>query len=78
MEEVQIMRRLHHKNIVGFTEFSESDEYYYIILELCPGGDIFDQIIRLSYFSEDLTRHIIVQVARAIEYLHEKKGVIHG
>ncbi|CAL5872609.1 uncharacterized protein PFLUO_LOCUS6874 [Penicillium psychrofluorescens] len=77
LKEVQIMRNLDHPNIVKLVSFSESKQYYYIILELCPGGELFHQIVRLTYFSEDLSRHVIVQVAKAIEYLHETSGVVH-
>ncbi|CRK25819.1 hypothetical protein BN1708_018189, partial [Verticillium longisporum] len=58
-------------------DFSESRQYYYIILELAPGGELFHQIVRLTYFSEELSRHVIVQVAKALEYLHEERGVVH-
>lgn len=71
------MRQLDHPNIVKLVDFSESRQYYYIILELAPGGELFHQIVRLTYFSEDLSRHVITQVAEALEYLHEKKGVVH-
>jgi hypothetical protein len=71
------MRQLDHPNIVKLIDFSESRHYYYIVLELCPGGELFHQIVRLTYFSEDLSRHVIVQVAKAIEYLHEQSGVVH-
>ena len=71
------MRQLDHPNIVKLVSFSESSQYYYIVLELCPGGELFHQIVRLTYFSEDLSRHVIVQVAKALEYLHEDKGVVH-
>ncbi|KAJ5903165.1 Serine/threonine-protein kinase srk1 [Penicillium tannophilum] len=77
LKEVQIMRNLDHPNIVKLIDFSESRQYYYIILELCPGGELFHQIVRLTYFSEDLSRHVIKQVAEAIEYLHETSGVVH-
>ncbi|KAJ5750369.1 Serine/threonine-protein kinase srk1 [Penicillium manginii] len=77
LKEVQIMRNLDHPNIVKLVDFSESRQYYYIILELCPGGELFHQIVRLTYFSEDLSRHVILQVAKAIEYLHETSGVVH-
>ncbi|GKZ17517.1 MAPK-activated protein kinase Srk1 [Aspergillus brasiliensis] len=77
LKEVQIMRQLDHPNIVKLVQFSESRQYYYIVLELCPGGELFHQIVRLTYFSEDLSRHVIVQVAKAIEYLHETSGVVH-
>lgn len=71
------MRQLDHPNIIKLVEFSESRQYYYIILELAPGGELFHQIVRLTYFSEELSRHVIVQVAKALEYLHEEKGVVH-
>ncbi|XXH02901.1 hypothetical protein Hte_009290 [Hypoxylon texense] len=77
LKEVQIMRQLDHPNIIKLVDFSESRQYYYIILELAPGGELFHQIVRLTYFSEDLSRHVIVQVAKALEYLHEEKGVVH-
>jgi len=71
------MRQLDHPNIIKLIEFTESKQYYYIILELAPGGELFHQIVRLTYFSEDLSRHVIIQVAKALEYLHEEKGVVH-
>lgn len=77
LKEVQIMRQLDHPNIIKLVEFSESRQYYYIVLELAPGGELFHQIVRLTYFSEELSRHVILQVAQALEYLHEEKGVVH-
>ncbi|KAH0847800.1 Serine/threonine-protein kinase srk1 [Fonsecaea pedrosoi] len=77
LKEVQIMRQLDHPNIVKLIDFSESRQYYYIVLELCPGGELFHQIVRLTYFSEDLSRHVITQVANALLYLHEETGVVH-
>ncbi|KAL3958592.1 hypothetical protein ACCO45_006754 [Purpureocillium lilacinum] len=77
LKEVQIMRQLDHPNIIKLVEFSESKQYYYIVLELAPGGELFHQIVRLTYFSEELSRHVIVKVAKALEYLHEEKGVVH-
>jgi len=71
------MRQLNHPNIVSLVEFQESRDYYFLVLELCSGGELFHQIVRLTYFSEDLSRHVIVQVAKGIRYLHEEKGVVH-
>jgi serine/threonine protein kinase len=77
LKEVQIMRQLKHPGIVELHEFSESEDHYYLVLELAPGGELFHRIVKLTYFSEELTRHVIVQVAQAIRYLHEEKGVVH-
>jgi serine/threonine-protein kinase RCK2 len=71
------MHQLNHPNVVELIEFQESKDYYYLILELLPGGELFHQIVRLTYFSEELSRHVIIQVAEGIRYLHEEKGVVH-
>jgi serine/threonine-protein kinase RCK2 len=41
------------------------------------GGELFHQIVKLTYFSENLSRHVILQVAAGIRYLHEERGVVH-
>lgn len=41
------------------------------------GGELFHQIVKLTYFSEQLSRHVILQVAHGIRYLHEERGVVH-
>ncbi|KAF9175515.1 hypothetical protein BGX21_001424 [Mortierella sp. AD011] len=77
LKEVQIMRQLKHRGVVELYDFSESDEHYFLVLELATGGELFHRIVKLTYFSEDLARHVIVQVAEAIRYLHEERGVVH-
>lgn len=41
------------------------------------GGELFHQIVKLTYFSENLARHVILQVAHGVRYLHEEQGVVH-
>ncbi|EDO15581.1 hypothetical protein Kpol_487p14 [Vanderwaltozyma polyspora DSM 70294] len=62
--------------IVAFVDFQETRNYYYIIQELMNGGEIFGEIVRLTYFSEDLSRHVIKQLALAVKHLHSM-GVVH-
>ncbi|TDL29461.1 Pkinase-domain-containing protein [Rickenella mellea] len=77
LKEVQIMRGTNHPGIVKLLSFSESDEHYFLVLELMEGGELFHQIVKLTYFSENLSRHVILQVAQGIRYLHEERGVVH-
>ncbi|KAH6873608.1 hypothetical protein B0T10DRAFT_416314, partial [Thelonectria olida] len=53
------LRQLNNPNIIKFINFSELRQFYYLILKLAPGGELFHQILQLKYFSEDLSRHII-------------------
>ncbi|OAD78469.1 calcium/calmodulin-dependent protein kinase, partial [Phycomyces blakesleeanus NRRL 1555(-)] len=77
LKEAQIMRTASHPSIVQLKGFIETEDHSFLILELCEGGELFHQIVRLTYLSEDLARHCIGQVAEAIRYLHESKGVVH-
>ena len=71
------MRGIDHPSIVKLLAFFESEEHYFLVLELMEGGELFHQIVKLTYFSENLSRHVIVQVAQGIRYLHEERGVVH-
>ncbi|OBZ71808.1 Serine/threonine-protein kinase srk1 [Grifola frondosa] len=77
LKEVQIMRGINHPSVVKLLLFFESQEHYFLVLELLEGGELFHQIVKLTYFSENLARHVIVQVAHGIRYLHEERGVVH-
>ncbi|KAG1791346.1 kinase-like domain-containing protein [Suillus plorans] len=77
LKEVQIMRGTNHPSIVKLISFSESQEHYFLVMELMEGGELFHQIVKLTYFSENLARHVILQVAQGIRYLHEERGVVH-
>lgn len=77
LKEVTIMRQLNHPNIVRFIEFIDCEQYYYIVQELAVGGEIFASIVKYTYLSEDLSRHVIYQLAHAIRYLHEEIGLVH-
>ncbi|KAI7892455.1 kinase-like domain-containing protein [Mucor mucedo] len=77
IKEVQIMRNVRHANIVQLIHYTESGENYFLTLDLCQGGELFHQIVKLTYFSENLARHVITQVALAVRHLHEECGVVH-
>ncbi|CAM9013085.1 unnamed protein product [Wickerhamomyces anomalus] len=77
LKEVSIMKRLNHPNIVTILNFINNDSKSFIILELLNGGEIFNKIVELTYFSELLSKHVIIQIVQAIKYLHQEVGVVH-
>ncbi|TID30198.1 hypothetical protein CANINC_001205 [Pichia inconspicua] len=78
LKEIAIMRQLDHPNIIKLYSYFNppSSKYCFLFLEYAEGGEIFNQIIKYTYFSENLTRHIFRQVVFAIQYLHHK-GIVH-
>ncbi|OWB68321.1 hypothetical protein B5S30_g3699 [[Candida] boidinii] len=73
------MSKLNHKNIVKLLSYknNSTSKFCFLFLEYCNGGEIFNKIIEYTYFSEDLSRHIILQVCLSIKYLHDEVGVVH-
>ncbi|KAJ5643664.1 uncharacterized protein N7484_006171 [Penicillium longicatenatum] len=76
-KEVDITRKLDHENVVRLIDSFESIQYHYMLLELCPGGELYDQIVKFASLSEQMARHVIRQVANAVAYLHDTMGVVH-
>lgn len=76
--EIAIMRRLDHPNIIKMYSFQNMDDskFCFIFMELVSGGELFNQIIKYTYFSEDLTRHVMRQVATTVKFLHDR-GIVH-
>ncbi|CAI4039127.1 hypothetical protein SMKI_07G0980 [Saccharomyces mikatae IFO 1815] len=78
MNECAIHRMVSKDNpyCTKFIGFQESASYYYLVSELVTGGEIFDKIVQLTYFSEDLARHVVTQVAIAVKHMH-LMGIVH-
>ena len=43
-EEVKILTTLDHPNIVKYYQTYEDTKYMYLVMEYCPGGELFDKI----------------------------------
>lgn len=70
---------LMHPNIVEMADFFEDDINYYIemVPHGLPGMDLFDYIELRVNMEEKECRKIFVQVAGAIDHLHNKARVVH-
>ena len=73
--EINILKKLSHPNIVRIYEFYESCNCYYLINEFCSGGELFNYINN-SKFNEQQLSIIFYQVFSGLKYLHENK-ILH-
>ena len=76
MNEVDILRKLDHPNIVKITDFYSLKTEYNIITEYCQEGELFDEIKANSPFNEALAAWYLKQILSAVSYCHNM-NIIH-
>jgi calcium-dependent protein kinase len=59
IKEIEILKLLDHPNIIRVFEFFEDENNFYIVMEHCKGGELFDEIIKHKNFNEYQAAHII-------------------
>ncbi|XP_018578858.1 calcium/calmodulin-dependent protein kinase type 1 [Anoplophora glabripennis] len=74
--EIKVLRRLKHPNIVQLLETFEDKSKVYLIMELVTGGELFDRIVEKGSYTEKDAADLIRQVLEAVDYMHEQ-GVVH-
>ena len=78
--EINILSKVDHPNIIRLYEIFEDDRYISLIMELCQGGELFQKINELAEkdesFSEKEAVKIFKQLMLAICYCHSQ-GICH-
>ena len=76
--EIQILKKLESSYIVALYDLIETKKYLYIVMELCSGGELFDQIASLDgdHYSEEDCCLILHQIAKGVGYMH-RMGIVH-
>ena len=75
-KENEIITKFNHINIVYVFQIIEDEENYYIIMEYCKKGELFDYIVSKQRLSEEESSIFFYQLINGLEYIH-KKGVAH-
>jgi len=70
MQETQILSRVAHPFITNKFGAIVSPTNLILIMEFCPGGDMFDQLYKHKAFNLDDARIYTMQVLLPLEYLH--------
>uniref|UniRef100_A0A4W5L8I4 Mitogen-activated protein kinase kinase kinase 19 n=1 Tax=Hucho hucho TaxID=62062 RepID=A0A4W5L8I4_9TELE len=75
-EEVDLLKNLHHSNIVGFLGTSLRDHMVNIFMEYVPGGSIASVLHRFGPLPERVLALYTRQILEGVSYLHLNR-VIH-
>eukprot|EP01035_Chromulina_nebulosa_P017131 gene17131-22645_t len=74
--EISIMRDYRHQNIVRLFDSFHSPRFIYLVLELCPGGDLSIFIKRNKRLDERVAKNFLCQLAKGLTFLNQK-NIIH-
>ncbi|XP_064486717.1 calcium/calmodulin-dependent protein kinase type 1-like [Ornithodoros turicata] len=74
--EIKVLRRLKHPNIVQLLETYEDKSKVYLVMELVTGGELFDRIVEKGSYTEKDASDLIRQILEAVDYMHTQ-GVVH-
>jgi serine/threonine protein kinase len=74
--EIDTMAYLRHDNLVALHDFLWDDENFYLILDLCLGGELFDYITLHERLDEPTAALLFRQILAGVAYCHSC-GVAH-
>ena len=74
LNEINILKKLSHPNIVKIFEFYITKAHYYIVTEFCKEGELFSYIKKK--FSERQLAVLFYQIFSGLWYLHDNK-ILH-
>ena len=74
--EIYIMKKTNHPNIIKVHDIKEDSKNYYIVMEYCKYGELFQQIINNKHFDSNIASFYFFQLINGLHYLHSNK-IIH-
>ena len=77
IDEIAILKKLDHPNIMKIYECYIDKDNVYIITDFCDQGDLLGKLEKLGNMNEIVVKFIMDQIFNAVAYLHSRK-VLHG
>ena len=75
-KENEIITKFNHINVIYVYEIIETAEYYYIVMEYCKRGELFNYIVKHQRLSEEEASIFFYQIINGVEHIHSK-GIAH-
>ncbi|XP_011632923.1 maternal embryonic leucine zipper kinase-like [Pogonomyrmex barbatus] len=68
--EVEALKTLLHQHICKLYQVIETESHYFMVMEYCSGGELFDHIVEKNRLSEADSRKFFCQIVSAVAYMH--------
>ena len=76
VRELKILSELNHPNIIKIYKIIEDEKLYYVVMEYCEEGELFNYIVEKNNLTDSESAFFYYQLINAIEYLH-LNGIAH-
>lgn len=77
IKELDIMRKLNHKNIIHIYQIYEDEKYLNVVEDLLKGGDLLSNLSSYGRFDEVKTQKVMLPIFQALAYLHNTHNIMH-
>ena len=74
--EFEMIQIFNHPNVILVTEIFAYRDSYYIVMDYCEGGELFNYIVRKRSLSEKEASFFYYQIINGLEYIHNL-GIVH-
>ena len=74
--EISMVKNINHVNIAHVFDIKEDKDRYYIMMEYCEKGELFNLILDKHKLSEEEASYFYFQIINGLEYIH-KNNIIH-
>ena len=75
--ENTILQKVSHPFIVKLHYSFQNESKLNFVMDYCPGGELFTHLKKRGKFGEPMTQFYAAEVILALDYLHEKLGIIY-
>lgn len=72
LTEIELLKTLKHDHIVQLKDFTWDENYIYLIMEYCSGGDLSSFLRSRRTLPEYIVRRFLQQLASALHYMRSK------
>jgi len=77
LTEKNVLQKAQHPFVVRLRYSFQNETTLYLVMDFCPGGELFMQLKKKGRFGEDSVRFYAAETLLALHYLHEKLDIIY-
>ncbi|KAK3329027.1 CAMK/RAD53 protein kinase [Apodospora peruviana] len=75
-QEIAVLMGVSHPNVLCLKETFNEPNAVYLVLELAPGGELFNFIVKKQKLTEGESRKLFLQLFQGVKYLHDR-NIVH-